>query len=145
LREGFDMINNDLFWCRAQRLEDGQTVYGNVHFSNNGELAYITNPNPPAEDAWAFCYEVDPKSICRTTGRKVGDRIICEGDVWQYYNRIGMIIYDIDSCSFVMHSPYDDHKVVLAKYVVNDENFKFMSHIQDDPVLLDVLHGKKQN
>lgn len=92
---------------RAKREEDGEEVIGCLFYFLPDNLYYISNVNCHADQAYAFTYEVDPKTIQESTGKNAGDTLLFEGDIivikeYPFYgdddnkelNYVGVVCYD---------------------------------------------------
>lgn len=121
----------------------GKDVQGNWHMgllANMGNCWYISN-----KAGIPTAYEVIPETIGQCTGKKIGERLIFENDIFdfglvyadvfeysQYTNYIGVVVWDDKRCSWSMQCDDD-------VYSFNDvcfSNTTYLGNIHDNSELM---------
>lgn len=123
-------------------IESGEWRYGTLSLTNKGELAFINNIEPKAEDVYAWTYEVDPKTVGQYTGLKDNNGVeIYEGDI----DSNGMIVtycgnqeggLGMNAGWYLQKGDFEHWIELESRHNDNGDNHIIVGNIHQNPELL---------
>lgn len=128
----------DKYLSKAKRIDNGDWLVGYVvKYGYTGKEKYYIVPSY-ASDLYAI--EVDPSTICRSTGLKdKNDNLIWENDICNYYNsedKDGIGIIKNDYVLWIDGTISMRHKMTPLFYLKCKDEWKVIGNIFDNPEMV---------
>ena len=102
----------DRYLFRAKRKDDGEWVFGGLSYCEKTGAYFITNMGKDHISYIGFHQEVDPNTICQSTGLKdKNGNLIWENDIVKDNVIYGVVKWDDDNAMYIIDDRDDGYQV----------------------------------